>query len=86
MRQSAGSTTIRINRTTHEVLKGIASEQDVSMQTVIESAIEKYRQHIMLSQMNEDFAALRKDKKAWKEELEERRLWDNTLGDGIEKD
>ena len=86
MRKSEGSTTIRINRTTHDVLRGIAAEQDVSMQTVIESAIEKYRQYIMLSQLNEDFAALRRDTKAWSEELEERRLWDNTLGDCEDKD
>ena len=32
----------------------------------------------------EDFAALRRDKAAWEDELRERRAWDATLSDGLE--
>lgn len=31
-----------------------------------------------------DFAALRNNPEAWLEEQEERTVWDNTLGDGLE--
>lgn len=31
-----------------------------------------------------DFAALRNDSAAWEEALEDRTVWDNTLGDGLE--
>ena len=34
------------------------------------------------AEFNSAFARLRKDKGAWKEEQEERRAWDATLGDG----
>ena len=48
--------------------------------------LEKYRQNIMLRQLNEDYAALKKDNKAWKEELKERSLWESTLSDGLKND
>ena len=85
MQKASESTTIRISRKTHEVLKELASQQTESMQAVLDAALEKYRHDIILSQLNEDYAALRKDKKAWKEELKERALWENTLRDGLEK-
>ena len=86
MRNGASSTTIRISRETHDLLKRIASQQSESMQNVLDAALAKYRQYIMMSELNEDFAKLRKDKQAWKEELEERKLWDRTIGDGLAKD
>ncbi len=36
--------------------------------------------------LNASFARLRNDRKAWKEELEERRAWDATLMDGQDSD
>lgn len=38
----------------------------------------------LLAETNEAYAALRADIKAWKEELQERALWDGTLADGLE--
>jgi hypothetical protein len=35
-----------------------------------------------LAQANVAFAVLKADSKSWKEELEERRLWERTLSDG----
>lgn len=86
MQKTAESTTIRISRKTHENLKELSRQQTQSMQSVLDAALEKYRQNIMLSQLNEDYAALRKDKKAWADELKERSLWEKTLSDGLEKD
>ena len=37
-----------------------------------------------LDAANAAYAALKNDPVAWQEELEERALWDRTLGDGIE--
>jgi len=39
-----------------------------------------------LEAANRSYAALRKDTKAWKAELEEREAWDATLSDGLEAD
>ena len=54
------------------------------MQVIIEQAIEQYRRHVFLEQSNQAFAALKANTEAWKEEQEERALWDNALNDGQE--
>ena len=53
------------------------------MQAVLDTAIERYRRERFLHAANADFAALRSDPKAWKEELKERELWEHTLADGL---
>ena len=49
-------------------------------------ALEEYRRKHFLEKANEAFAALKMDPKAWMKEIEERRAWEGTLGDGLEKD
>jgi hypothetical protein len=43
------------------------------------------RREEFLRDANADFAALRRNSKAWAEELAERQIWEQTLGDGIER-
>lgn len=81
MQKTSETVTIRISKTTHKNLKELSRQQTQSMQSVLDAALEKYRQNIMLSQLNEDYAALRKDKKAWAEELKERALWEQTISE-----
>ena len=52
MQKTSDSTTIRISRKTHEGLKALSRQQTQSMQAVLDAALEKYRQNIMLSQLN----------------------------------
>lgn len=80
------SATVRINPQSHRKLKSLASEMGESMPVVLEHAIEALRRQRFLEQAADDFARLRKDKKAWAEELAERKLWDKTLQDGLEKE
>jgi hypothetical protein len=47
----------------------------------LERAVETIRQQI-LDTTNAAYAALKEDPKAWRAELEERRLWEQTLSDG----
>ena len=54
------------------------------MQSVLDRAIEAYRRERFLRDANADFAALKKDRKAWRDELAERKLWERTLGDGLD--
>jgi hypothetical protein len=49
-------------------------------------ALEEYRRRLFLEEANQAFAELRKDPTAWQEELEERRIWDRTLADGLEEE
>lgn len=46
--------------------------------------IEEYRHQRLLQETNEAYAALRKNPKAWKAELAERKEWDATMADGQE--
>ena len=54
------------------------------MQTVLKRAIDSYRREKFLEAANEAFAALRDDPDAWSEEQDERSLWDQASGDGLE--
>jgi hypothetical protein len=62
----------------------MADESNQSMTEILDRAIELYRKQRFLEGLNADFAALRKNKAAWNEELAERRSWDVTLADGAE--
>jgi hypothetical protein len=55
------------------------------MQELLEKAIETYRRKRLLEGGNQAYAALRNDAKAWEQELSERRLWESTLADGLDK-
>lgn len=79
--------TVRINAESREVLKKIAGKEHASMQSIIQRAIEAYRRERFLAESNAAFAALKMDKKAWKEEIRERKEWDTTNTDSeIEDD
>ena len=75
------SSTMRISPTAHSTLRRLAALRGESMQAVLDEAIEQYRRKCFLDQANAAFAALRKNKRAWRDELAERGAWDTTLAD-----
>ena len=84
MKKAAARTpNVRISPHTHEVLRQIAEEEQRSMQAVLDHVIEFYRRQKFLQAANEDFAALKSDPKAWKDELRGREFWEQTLADGL---
>jgi hypothetical protein len=78
--------TIEIGERAHRLLEEIAAQQGASTSHILEVAIETYRRKCFLDGLASDFRALRDDPEAWREELEERRLWETTLLDGLQKD
>ena len=54
------------------------------MAAVLEKAIERYRRQKFLEEANASYAALKANRKKWKEEIAERGLWDRTNADGTE--
>jgi hypothetical protein len=56
------------------------------MQSVLDCAIERYRRDRFLRAANADFAALKADGKAWRQELHNRKLREKTVADGISKE
>jgi len=80
------SDTVRIHPSSHASLKELAEQSGETMADVLAKAIEVYRRKVFLERLNGDFAALRSDPDAWKEELAERESWDATLADGVKDD
>ena len=76
-------TAMRASAATHKNLKELSVMTGLSIQTVLEQAVEAYRRTVFLEQLNGDFAALQSDPVAWAEEQAERRQWEQTLGDGL---
>jgi hypothetical protein len=80
------TTTIRISKAAHDRLKEISQIEDKSMQSVLESILEKYRRESFLRRTNESFKKLQENSANWQEELQERALWDHTLEDDLQDD
>ncbi len=68
------------------ILRELASRQCQPLQTVLKEAIESYRREKFLEQANTAFATLRSDPEAWREERQERALWEQAAGDGLERE
>ncbi|ACM61101.1 hypothetical protein B0S90_2346 [Caldicellulosiruptor bescii] len=66
-------------------LKKLSEQLNQPMQKIIQEALEEYKKKVILSATAEAFIVLKGNSKLWQEEIEERQLWENTLGDGIEK-
>lgn len=83
---SMSGTTMPIKEETRIALEELAEQMDASVQDVLAKAVDAFwRQHI-LEAHNAAYATLRADPHAWQEELDERRAWDVTLGDGLRED
>jgi predicted transcriptional regulator len=80
------SVTLRISTAAHRILRDLARASGEPMSAVLDRAIEEYRRKRFLEKANEAFASLKLDPKAWARELEERRAWDATLRDDLEKE
>lgn len=77
---------LRISKETHEKLRELARTQGLSMQGVLEKALDEYQKNRFFDSLDASFAALKNDPEAWAEELRERRLWESRLMDGIDTD
>jgi len=66
------------------VLQELAQETGEAMAAIMDRAIEDYRTKRFWQDVEAGYAALQADPAAWEEELAERRLWEATLGDGLE--
>jgi hypothetical protein len=76
--------TVRISRQTRAKLRQLAKETGLSMAHILDRAVDGLYRKRLMEDLNRDYARLRADPKAWKEELRERELWDCTLADGLE--
>ncbi len=80
------SRTVRISENSQKILKELAAQIGKTMQEILDKAIEEYRRKSFLISVNDAYAVLRKDSKAWKNLEKERKEWDTTLSDGLCKE
>lgn len=76
---------VRITKPTWQALKQLSKTAHRSMQSTMEEAIELYRRQLFFKALNVSSRSLRANPKAWQEELEERKIWEVTLQDGLEE-
>ena len=69
---------IRVSPETDTQIEHLKSVLKISKQDVVKKAIDKLDRELLLQQTNQAFKRLRKDKKAWAEELAERALWEGS--------
>lgn len=79
------SATIRITTETRNILSELMQTTGMSMQAILEHAVDLYRRQQMLLALNDAYAALQSDEAAWDELEAERNEWDTTLPDGLEQ-
>jgi hypothetical protein len=77
----AATTTIRVAISDRDVAQELATRAGRSQMEIVHEALELYRRQQLLADMNQGFAELRRDARAWDEEMVERDVWDITLGD-----
>ncbi|MCG0278028.1 MAG: toxin-antitoxin system protein [Thermanaeromonas sp.] len=75
----------RISEQVLKMLKEIASLTGESRQEILLKALDAYKRQRFLEQANAAFAALKADRQEWKIEQEERKAWDVTLNDDLDK-
>jgi predicted DNA-binding protein len=78
------TSTVRITNGTREILEEIAAREGRPKSAVLAEAVERYRRERFFRSIDDGYAKLKGDERAWKEELEERALWERTLTDGLE--
>lgn len=77
------STTVRIRRTTHRILKRCSEQTGEPLQAILDRAVAAYRRRLFLNRANAAFASLRENTDAWQAEQTERTEWEATLEDGL---
>ncbi len=76
---------VSISKKAHKVISQISEMEGLALSEVLDKAVESYRRQKLLSKTNQAFQKLKNDQNAWREEIAERKIWEQTLADGIEK-
>lgn len=78
------TTTIRVSTEIRDTLHEMAQNSGLSMQQLLERALEVYRRQRLLQEANAAYEALSADPDAWRDFQQELIDWDATLADGLE--
>lgn len=74
---------LRISEQTKAALHELAEERGEPMSRVVEELVEAARAERFFATADVAYRRLREDPAVWREELDERSAWEQTLGDGL---
>jgi predicted DNA-binding protein len=86
MSAMAATTTVRVSPETRERLARLSAAKGLSTPDLIAELAKRAEEDALLDEMNEHYAALRRDPVAWQEFVSERAAWEATLLDGLGRD
>ncbi len=78
------STTVRVSEALQDVLRELAMQQGLSMEQVLERAVDQYKRECMIRAYNDSIARMSPEDRASLDA--ENREWDGVLMDGLEDD
>lgn len=68
---------IRIDTQTYEKIASIQAIMGSTKQDVVQKAVDRLSKDLLLAQTDAAFKKLKRDKKAWQQELAERQEWES---------
>jgi predicted transcriptional regulator len=77
------TTTVRVPSETRDAMREMARREGVPMVIVLQKAVDAYRRRRFWDEVDRAYASLRADRKAWKKEEDERRVWNDANLDGL---
>ena len=80
------TSSIDITDSTRDLLQAMSRQTGRTIPEILEKAVEEYRRKIFFEGLDQDYTVLKADPEAWAQELEERKLFENTLMDGLDAD
>ena len=77
------SLTIRVTRSTHEILRTLAKSSDTTITTLVDEAVRDLKRKRFWADFNARCAALKDEPGAWVDLQNDDAAWDVTLADGL---
>jgi hypothetical protein len=80
------SLTIRVSRSTHELLHELAAQSNSTITAVVDEAVRDLQRKKFWADFNAACEALQADPVAWADLRREDAAWEETLADGLEEE
>jgi hypothetical protein len=80
------SLTIRVSRSTHELLRDLAARSNTTITAVVDEAVGDLQRKKFWADFNAACAAVQADSAAWADLQAEDAAWEQTLADGLEEE
>jgi hypothetical protein len=78
--------TIRVSRSTHELLRDLADKSNATITAVVDEAVRDLQRKKFWADFNAACEALQADPAAWADLQQEDAAWEQTLADGLEEE